>query len=105
MKPTEIIELIYKVMPYPNLIKKLDMRNNAIYFQWDGYSFRVNNDLFVEEVEGSLLCSSSIATLVEHLLKTNRNYLEKAKMMCLKDKTKVCNLCHECDVSVLNPNY
>lgn len=29
----------------------------------------------------------------------------KSKAMCLKDKTKVCNLCHECDVSVLNPSY
>lgn len=105
MKPTEIIELIYKVMPYPNLIRKLDMRNGAVYFKWDGYSFRVNSDLLVEEVEGSLLCSSSIATLVEHILKTNRNYLGKVKNMCLKDKTKVCNLCHKCDVSVLNPNY
>lgn len=53
------------------------MRNNAIYFQWDSYYFRVNNDLFVEEVESSLLCSSSIATLVEYLLKTNRNEKNK----------------------------
>lgn len=29
----------------------------------------------------------------------------KAKSMCLKDKAKVCNLCHECDVYVLNPSY
>ena len=27
----------------------------------------------------------------------NWNYPEKAKSMCLKDKTKVCNLCHECE--------
>lgn len=27
------------------------------------------------------------------------------KAMCLRDKTKKCNLCHECDVSVLNPSY
>ena len=30
---------------------------------------------------------------------------EKSKAMCLKNKTKVCNLCHECDVDVLNPSY
>lgn len=30
---------------------------------------------------------------------------EQSKTMCLKDKTKVCNLCHECDVDVLNPSY
>ena len=29
----------------------------------------------------------------------------KPKVMCLRDKTKVCNLCHECDVDVLNPYY
>lgn len=27
------------------------------------------------------------------------------KKMCLRDKTKECNLCHECDVYVLNPSY
>lgn len=30
---------------------------------------------------------------------------EKPKKMCLRDKSNVCNLCHECDVSVLNPSY
>ena len=28
-----------------------------------------------------------------------------SRAMCLRDKTKTCNLCHECDVNVLNPNY
>ena len=27
------------------------------------------------------------------------------KTMCLRDKTKICNLCHDCDVYVLNPDY
>ncbi|WP_099465162.1 hypothetical protein [Parabacteroides provencensis] len=30
---------------------------------------------------------------------------ERSKVICLKDKNKVCNLCHECDVDVMNPNY
>lgn len=30
---------------------------------------------------------------------------EESKVMCLKDKNKVCNLCHECDVDVMNPSY
>lgn len=30
---------------------------------------------------------------------------KKSKSMCVKDKTKQCNLCHECDIDVLNPNY
>lgn len=29
----------------------------------------------------------------------------KTKLICLKDKTKVCNQCHDCDVDVLNPSY
>lgn len=29
----------------------------------------------------------------------------KPKHMCLRDKSKVCNQCHECDVDVLNPSY
>lgn len=33
------------------------------------------------------------------------HYPENTKSMCLRNKSKVCNLCHECDVSVLNPSY
>lgn len=29
----------------------------------------------------------------------------KPKTMCLRDKSKACNSCHDCDVYVLNPNY
>lgn len=29
----------------------------------------------------------------------------KGKHMCLRDKSKVCNLCHDCDVCILNPSY
>ena len=31
--------------------------------------------------------------------------IRNSRAMCLRDKTKTCNLCHECDVNVLNPNY
>jgi hypothetical protein len=31
--------------------------------------------------------------------------IQRNKRMCIEDKTKACNLCHECDVYVLNPNY
>lgn len=37
-------------------------------------------------------------TEVKLITKRNKN-------MCIRDSTKVCNLCHECDVYVLNPNY
>lgn len=29
----------------------------------------------------------------------------RSKPVCLKDKTKACDLCHECDIDVLNPFY
>lgn len=29
----------------------------------------------------------------------------KPKTMCLRDKSKACNLCHDCDVYVLKSNY
>jgi len=29
----------------------------------------------------------------------------KSKSKCLRHKTKVCNLCHECDIDVINPSY
>lgn len=35
----------------------------------------------------------------------NLNRKQSKKNMCLKNKTKICNLCHDCDVYVLNPNY
>lgn len=38
---------------------------------------------------------------VEWALKNKTN----SRAMCIRDKTKTCNLCHECDTDVLNPNY
>lgn len=29
----------------------------------------------------------------------------KSRRMCIKDRSKICLLCHECDVDVLNPRY
>ena len=29
----------------------------------------------------------------------------KHEKPCLRDKEKICNECHECDVDVLNPTY
>lgn len=30
---------------------------------------------------------------------------KKPKQMCLRDRSKVCNLCHECDIDISNPRY
>lgn len=37
--------------------------------------------------------------------KIRQSIQNQKETMCIKDKTKVCDLCHECDVSILNPNY
>ena len=44
-----------------------------------------------------------LAKFEEKLDKLNNK--PRKKNMCLKNKTKICNLCHECDVDVLNPSY
>ena len=30
---------------------------------------------------------------------------KKPKRMCLRDKSKVCELCHECDIDISQPRY
>ena len=58
------------------------------------------------------LHDSEIPDYMEHFAKhfiagakwANENK-EKPKVVCLRDKAKRCNLCHECDVDVLNPSY
>lgn len=34
-----------------------------------------------------------------------KRIIRKQKRMCLRDKSKVCDLCHECDIDILNPRY
>lgn len=53
-------------------------------------------------------CSASLE--IDHIEAVLRSsidwiYPDKPKAMCIRDKTKVCNLCHECDVDVWNPSY
>lgn len=51
---------------------------------------------------------TGLVTAVENGFKAGAEWASKntnPKARCLRDSTKVCNLCHECDVSVLNPNY
>lgn len=73
MKPAEIIELLYKAMPNNKLISNLEIKEYAIYFNWDGYIFRVSDALMVEEAKNGCLYSNSIASLIEHILKTYKN--------------------------------
>lgn len=43
-------------------------------------------------------------TIADHLCELlNRKHKGSNQRMCLRDRSKVCNLCHDCDVDVLNP--
>lgn len=53
-------------------------------------------------------CSTDIeAEIGYHICELlNREHKGRNRRMCLRDRSKVCNLCHDCDVDVLNPgNY
>lgn len=65
--------------------------NNEIYIMYDSISL---NGLLPDTMKKVIVCSS-----------IDWHYPENTKSMCLRNKSKVCNLCHECDVSVLNPSY
>ena len=41
--------------------------------------------------------------LADHICELLNREHNKHQRMCLRDKSKVCNLCHDCDVDVLNP--
>ena len=45
--------------------------------------------------------NDQIAEYICELL--NRKHKGSNQRMCLRDRSKVCNLCHDCDVDVLNP--
>lgn len=70
MSQQEILEEIIKKMPNPNLVSDLDLTSeyDSVRFSWNGYKFRVTSSGFVEEVEGGLLSTSPIATLLRAVL-------------------------------------
>ena len=49
--------------------------------------------------------SGSVFPAYYHGFIAGAEWTMKHKTLCLRDKDKVCNLCHECDVSVLNPSF
>jgi len=74
MKTEEIIEAIYSVMPYPKQITNLEINDKVreVRFTWRGDRFMVSDNLSVEEVRDRLLVGSSIAIVIEELLKRKK---------------------------------
>lgn len=53
----------------------------------------------------SVIPSSGNAIIVKPESLGEAQFETESKTACLRDKGKVCNQCHECDVYVLNPSY
>ncbi len=61
-----------------------------------------------QEVKGMIDCDINTNDMERAFIagaKWANENKEKPKVVCLRDKAKRCNLCHECDVDVLNPSY
>lgn len=53
------------------------------------------------------IAKSSYLQGAQDFLGKQENNAEKSekKRVCLRDRTKVCNLCHECDIDISNPYH
>jgi len=62
----QIIELLINALPYPNQIKDIDLisEKDSVRFTWRSARYRVNTNVFVEEVKGGCLASSDAAILI-----------------------------------------
>lgn len=71
---------------------------NERYEGWQSTSDTCDYCILPPNLFPNVSWSDENPTEVKLVMKRNKN-------MCIRDRTKVCNLCHECDVYVLNPNY
>ncbi len=72
MKLEQIVETLYKALPYSDQIRNVEFRSDTIYFDWRGTRFRIDSELGVESVEGEhsgILASCDKSILLEALLK------------------------------------
>jgi hypothetical protein len=53
----------------------------------------------------SVIPSSGNSIIVKPESSGETQFKTESKTICLRDKGKVCNQCHECDVDILNPSY
>lgn len=53
----------------------------------------------------SVIPSSGNAIIIKPESSGETQFKTESKATCLRDKEKICNQCHECDIEVLNPNY
>lgn len=77
MTQDKIVNLLLKSIPYPDQINNLDLStSNAVKFEYRGISFRIHEDLSVEEREGAFLSTTVAAIFLEKLIKDRHKYYE-----------------------------
>lgn len=77
MTQEKIVNLLLKSIPYPEQVTNLDLStSNAVKFEYRGVSFRIHEDLSVEEREGAFLTTTVVAIFLEKLIKDRHKYYE-----------------------------
>jgi len=69
MLAPKLIEIICRAVPYPYLIRNIEIKNEEVRFDWRGVRYRVSGHLFVEEVRDGILIGSDRAILMKALLR------------------------------------
>ena len=77
------------------------------------YAEEVTKDMAKTLDESSCLLNETkratkeyITNFMQWILRTHRIVeRRKKKRMCLRDRSKVCDLCHECDIDISQPRY
>jgi hypothetical protein len=66
---SELFELVLNCLPYPGQISEINFElTNAIGFKWRQSTYRISNNLMVEEAENGMLIGSDKAIIFRALL-------------------------------------
>jgi len=69
MKNSKILERVISRLPYSDQVTDIDLDyDKSIEFGWRGITYRVSENLCVEEVKDGMLMGSNSALLMEKLL-------------------------------------
>jgi hypothetical protein len=68
MKPTQLLELIIRALPYPSQIRELEIEENAVRFVWRSQRFRVSTSMRAETVGNGVLIGDDASILLSSLI-------------------------------------
>lgn len=72
MNPAQLIQLVYRVLPYSSQIRDLEIFESFIEFRWRSQHFRVTGDLSADTVGDGVLIGDDNAMLLGALLSSSR---------------------------------